>query len=180
MALAGLKRRPRPRGVITCCAGHFHHILFTSVILQNAKSTETLMFIGAFNMLQKLFNWRYILATSAALNDTKQQLRREGFDFMTDDVIAATLKFSRIDSVAMSLHSNSPRDCYLPTPGTAMRPLLQATAACSKPSSRVWLYRTVSYNLEHQRKGQMDSLRLFPEMLKVEVELRPSCANKLC
>lgn len=40
--------------VITCCAGHLYHILFTDVILQNAKSIQTLAVVALFNVGQML------------------------------------------------------------------------------------------------------------------------------
>jgi hypothetical protein len=95
-------------GVITCCAGHWYHILFTAVIFQTAKSYETLAAIGLFNIVQMLFSWRNIVLDADALNEAKAQLEKDHTAYTSEEHVTRAIRFTQDDAVAAKLHAKAP------------------------------------------------------------------------
>ncbi|GMF46807.1 unnamed protein product [Phytophthora fragariaefolia] len=98
-------------GSITCTIGHFYHVLFTAMCLQNAKSTKTLAAISLMNILQMLFNCRYILMEANALDIYQKQLAALEVDIQVD-IVYAGLKLADDRHIAISLHRKKP-SCVL-------------------------------------------------------------------
>ncbi|GMF46810.1 unnamed protein product [Phytophthora fragariaefolia] len=104
-------------GVITCCAGHLYHTLFTDVILQNAKSVETLAVVVLFNIGQMLLNCRYVLKDAFALEKAKIQLQGEYLYNLTDNAVYNAMLFANESEVASRLHAQQPSALLSTYPG---------------------------------------------------------------
>ncbi|KAG7379574.1 Basement membrane-specific heparan sulfate proteoglycan core protein [Phytophthora pseudosyringae] len=96
-------------GVITCCVGHLYHILFTAMILQNAKSLETLAVVVLFNSVQMLFNCRCILADSNAIYEARAEAEgKEAAALNPTDNVRTALNFAQEKRIAQNLHCRTP------------------------------------------------------------------------
>ncbi|KAE8964866.1 hypothetical protein PF011_g28510 [Phytophthora fragariae] len=104
-------------GGITCCVGHLYHILFTDVILQNAKSVQTLSVVVLFNVGQMLLNCRYIMKDASALEIAKQQLQGEYLKNLTDNAAYNAMRFANESDVADKLHAQQPSALLSTYPG---------------------------------------------------------------
>ncbi|KAE9173063.1 hypothetical protein PF005_g26434 [Phytophthora fragariae] len=94
-------------GSTTCTIGHFYHVLFTAMCLQNAKSLETLTAIASVNTLQMLLNCREIIKDADALDRSRQQFA-EFTVIAKADIVSAALKFAEDTHVARRLHWKKP------------------------------------------------------------------------
>ncbi|KAH7491151.1 uncharacterized protein KRP23_77 [Phytophthora ramorum] len=94
-------------GVITCCVGHLYHVLFTAMILQNAKSLETLTVVVLFSTGQMLFNCRCIYSDSNAINEVRAKAERNEPQKDAGNLQLA-LNFAKEMRIAQNLHWRTP------------------------------------------------------------------------
>ncbi|KAG7379573.1 Basement membrane-specific heparan sulfate proteoglycan core protein [Phytophthora pseudosyringae] len=93
---------------VTCTIGHFYHVLFTAMCLQNAKTLETLVAVLAVNFIHMLLNCREIGRDAEQINTAKSKLLEVPESTTTEDVIATALKLAQTDRVARALHRKRP------------------------------------------------------------------------
>ncbi|KAG6616527.1 uncharacterized protein IUM83_12958 [Phytophthora cinnamomi] len=133
-------------GVITCCVGHLYHVLFTAVILQNAKSYETLGVVAVFNTAQMLYNCRYILTDAKKIDDTKARLDvKEGEELASTDNLNAVLGFAQHLRIAQNLHWRTPSLLLSTYLGYRSAPFLQIHGELLRATSlynAVYVYNT--------------------------------------
>ncbi|KAG2969430.1 hypothetical protein PC118_g17454 [Phytophthora cactorum] len=91
-------------GSVTCSIGHFYHVLFTAMCLQNAKNLETLVAVVVVNFIHMLFNCREILQDGHRNSETKSRLELPS----SDDIVSIALVIAQKDRVSRSLHRKSP------------------------------------------------------------------------
>ncbi|KAG3108194.1 hypothetical protein PI125_g12031 [Phytophthora idaei] len=91
-------------GSVTCSIGHFYHVLFTAMCLQNAKNLETLVAVVVVNFIHMLFNCREILQDGHRNSETKSRLEIPS----SDDIVSIALVIAQKDRVSRSLHRKSP------------------------------------------------------------------------
>ncbi|ETM56651.1 hypothetical protein L914_00412 [Phytophthora nicotianae] len=90
-------------GSVTCTIGHFYHVLFTAMCLQNAKNMETLVAVVVVNFIHMIFNCREILEDANRYNEIKSRLA-----LSSSDIVASALAIAQNDRVSRSLHRKSP------------------------------------------------------------------------
>jgi hypothetical protein len=104
-------------GVITCCVGHWYHILFTNVILQNAKSFDTVAVIVLFNAGQMLLNCRYILQDAKGVDEATRKLEASHVETLTSNSVCNALLFGNNHEIAANLHAKKPSALLSTYPG---------------------------------------------------------------
>ncbi|KAE8985258.1 hypothetical protein PR003_g23664 [Phytophthora rubi] len=152
-------------GGITCCVGHLYHILFTDVILQNAKSVQTLAVVVLFNVGQMLLNCRYIMKDASALEIAKQQLQGEYLKNLTDNVAYNAMRFANESDVADKLHAQQPTALLSTYPGYHRKAFVhrhskrvRGSALLSSPSlAHVKRLSVTSLRRMHQDAGRRGS-----------------------
>ncbi|POM63348.1 Hypothetical protein PHPALM_21271 [Phytophthora palmivora] len=92
-------------GSIVCTIGHFYHVLFTAMCLQNAKNEETLIAVFVVNFIHMLMNCREIVQGANKINRAKFQLKDLS---STEDIISTALRIAQKMRVARSLHRKHP------------------------------------------------------------------------
>ncbi|RLN88586.1 hypothetical protein BBJ28_00004106 [Nothophytophthora sp. Chile5] len=148
-------------GVITCCVGHFYHVLFTAMCLQNSKSLETLAVVVAFSTSQMLLNCRYIMADSESFREVQASFISENGEAVVDDTIRTALAFANDPRVARALHKKLPSallSTYAGYHGAAFltrhQELLRISSAVRRTSNPS-LSRTDS-SARYQREGSRE------------------------
>ncbi|KAG2986198.1 hypothetical protein PC119_g19988 [Phytophthora cactorum] len=95
-------------GVITCCVGHLYHVLFTAMILQNAKSLETLGVVVLFSTVQMLFNCRCIFTDSNSVIQARIKAEPIESTLSVRAHLQTALRFAQEIRIAQNLHLRSP------------------------------------------------------------------------
>ncbi|KAL3659362.1 hypothetical protein V7S43_015633 [Phytophthora oleae] len=94
-------------GTVTCTIGHFYHVLFTAMCLQNAKSLEMLGAVVAVNFIHMLLNCRGILQDARQIRVAEERIS-ESSTVSQRDIISTTLAIAQTDQISRHLHRKKP------------------------------------------------------------------------
>ncbi|OWZ18695.1 hypothetical protein PHMEG_0007174 [Phytophthora megakarya] len=91
-------------GSVVCAIGHFYHILFTAMCLQNAKNLKTLIAVVIVNLIHMIFNCREIVKDAYKIKSQLQDL----CSTETHDIVSTALNIAQKERVSRSLHHKHP------------------------------------------------------------------------